>query len=488
MKTKLIVSLMIVAALWSCGDFLEQEPGTQISFNEQLGSYKGIREALSGNYTMLSKHMMNAVDAVYADACGGNISFSPNLSSASKGLIKTPYHIENTYSFSDDKEDSEFTGSYEACYEIINGCNLLIESVDGVNDATDNQKQQIKAECYCMRAFTHFLLLRNYAQNYTFTADASHKGIIYNSRTQKIGTDYPARESVERCYELVIQDFQRALELFTETNTLSGPDYSLLTSLSTKALMARAHLYANQWQKAYDLADEVIASSGIDIMTQEEYIAQWEEPNTPVNEIIFELSIPYNNEGELATSNSVSDDFGYVSEVNYEAYVASGDLLNLYETDDIRGKNMYIEASLETIVGENKESLPYYFTRKFQDNPGYPVIRMSEIYLIRAEAAARLNQNEQALNDLNVIQERANATLSTETDDLLEAVFLERRKELCFEGHLLYDIARFHKGVERNEGCVGTVCNLSYPSNFFVLPIPERNVKLNSNLEQNEGY
>jgi hypothetical protein len=107
---------------------------------------------------------------------------------------------------------------------------------------------------------------------------------------------------------------------------------------------------------------------------------------------------------------------------------------------------------------------------------------------IRAEAAARLNLNEQALNDLNVIQARADATLSNETDDLLEAVFMERRKEFCFEGHLLYDITRFHKDVERNEGCVATVCNLSYPSNFFVLPIPEDNIQLNSNLEQNEGY
>jgi len=488
MKIKLIYSLIIVAALWSCEDFLEQEPGTQISFNEQLGSYKGIREAVSGNYTMLSKHMMNEVDAVYADVCGGNISFSPSLSSGSKGLVKASSRIENAYNFSDDKEDSEFSGSYDACYEIINACNLLIEHVDEVGDATDSQKQQVKAECYSMRAFTHFFLLRNYSQNYTFTADASHKGIVYNLQTQNIGVDYPARASVKICYEYVLQDFETALNLFTETNTLTGPDYSLLNAISTKALMARVALFANQWQKAYDLADEVIMTSGIDLMTKEEYVAQWSEPNVPVSEIIFELSIPYNNEGELATSNSVSDDFGYISDTDYGYYVASGDLINLFEPSDIRGQDMFIEAQLETLVGEDIEKLPYYFTKKFQDNPGYPVIRMSEIYLIRAEAAARLNLNEQALNDLNVIQAMADATLSNETDDLLEAIFIERRKEFCFEGHLLYDIARFHKDVERNEGCVATVCNLSYPSNFFVLPIPEDNIDLNSNLEQNEGY
>ncbi len=489
MRKKLAYSLLILFIVWSCDEFLEQEPGTQISISEQLGSYKGIREAMSGNYTMLSQHMMNEVDAVYADACGGNISFSPNLSNNSKGLVTSIYkRIENSYNFSDDKDESEFKSSYADCYKIINGCNLLIENVDAVEDASDGQKQQIKAECYSMRAFSHFLLLRNYAQNYTSTADASHKGIVYNTKTQKIGVDFPARESVKRCYELVMQDFETALQLFTETNTLDGTNYSLLTATSTKALMARAVLYANNWQRAYDLANDVIAESGIDLMPQGDYVDQWKEPNVAVSEIVFELSIHYDRDGELSTTSSVSGDFGYRSAMDYESYVASGDLLNLFEPSDVRGKNMFIEAPLETLVGEDKEELPYYFTRKFQDNPGYPVIRMSEIYLIRAEAAARLNQSEQALNDLNVIQERANATLTLETDDLLEAIFIERRKELCFEGHLLYDIARFNKNVERNEGCVSTVCNLSYPSNFFVLPIPERNIKLNSNLEQNEGY
>ncbi len=472
----------------ACDDFLEQEPGTQISITEQLSTYKGVREALSGNYQMLSKLMMNEVNAVYADACGGNISFSPSLIASSKGIIKAPTRIENVYSFSDNKEDSDMDAIYEECYDIINGCNMLIENVDALIDASEEQKQQIKAECYSMRGLCHFTLLRHYAQNYSYTANAAHPGIIYNTRTQTVGVDYPARETVQQCYEYVLEDYNTAIAQFTGSNTLSGEDHTLLTAINTKALWARAALYANKWQQAYDIATEVITTSGIDIMLNEDYVAEWEEPNASISEVLFELSIPYNNEGELATSNSVSDDFAYRSPTDYEAYVASGDLLNLFESSDIRGLNMFIEAELETVVGEDKEDRPYYFTRKFQDNPGYPVIRMSEIYLIRAEAAARLGLNEEALSDLRTIQARAGATLSTEADDILEALFIERRKELCFEGHLLFDIARFQKNVVREEGCAAKLCNLSYPSNFYILPIPERNVELNSNLTQNEGY
>jgi len=472
----------------ACDDFLEQEPGTQISITEQLSTYKGVREALSGNYQMLSKLMMNEVNAVYADACGGNISFSPSLIASSKGIVKAPTRIENVYSFSDNKEDSDMDAIYEECYKIINGCNMLIENVDALSDASEAQKQQVKAECNSMRGFCHFTLLRHYAQNYSFTGDALHKGIIYNLKTQTVGVDYPARETVKQCYQYVLEDFDTAIKLFTETNTLDGEDHTLLTAINTKALQARAALYANEWQQAYDLATEVITTSGIDLMLKDDYVAEWEEPNASIGEVLFELSIPYNNEGELVTSNSVSDDFGYNSKSDYEEYVASGDLMNLFESTDIRGLNMFIEAELETVVGEDKKDSPYYFTKKFQDNPGYPVIRMSEIYLIRAEAAARLNLNEEALSDLRTIQARAGSTLSNEEDDIMEELFVERRKELCFEGHLLFDIARFRKNVVRDEGCAAKLCNLTYPSNFFVLPIPERNVELNSNLNQNEGY
>ena len=61
-------------------------------------------------------------------------------------------------------------------------------------------------------------------------------------------------------------------------------------------------------------------------------------------------------------------------------------------------------------------------------------------------------------------------------------------RKLCFEKHLFFDIARFHKNVERNSGCIATTCNLNYPSDYFILPIPKNNIDLNSNLKQNEGY
>jgi hypothetical protein len=73
-------------------------------------------------------------------------------------------------------------------------------------------------------------------------------------------------------------------------------------------------------------------------------------------------------------------------------------------------------------------------------------------------------------------------------DNLLEEIFLERRRELAFENFLLFDIARYHKDVERDKGCIASVCTMPYPSDYYVLPIPEKTVLLNEFMQQNDGY
>jgi len=149
---------------------------------------------------------------------------------------------------------------------------------------------------------------------------------------------------------------------------------------------------------------------------------------------------------------------------------------------------MFLEVPLPTIINNIEQDLPYYFTKKFQGNAGTSFIRLSEMYLIRAEANARLANMTNALTDLNTIRERSNLLPLEITANVLESIFLERRRELAFEGHLLFDIARYKKDVNRNLGCIANTCNLSYPSNYFILPIPASSTDLNENIQQNEGY
>jgi hypothetical protein len=464
-----------------CSDFLEQEPDLQVSINEQLSTREGVLQAYSGIYRDIEA-ILSSTYAVYADALGGNIAFTPSVT---QGAVTIPGQIERAYNFNATQEDLNFDGYYDDLYDLINQVNLLLDRLNAFSFFSDPELNQLQAELLTIRAFTHYQVSLVFAQNYGFTEDASHLGVVYNTRILIAGEDFPARETMASTYNLIKMDLDDALGLYNSTQLLSGPSYSYFNSLTTSALYARIALQMNDWETARDFADSVITTSGINLTLEENYITEWEADELPVNEIILEFSAPRTSEGDV--SSSVSAFYIYNSNTNYADYSASGDLLNLYNTEDIRS-NMFLQQGLNTTINGVSSVQDYFFTKKFQDNAGTSFIRLSEMYLIRAESNARLNVLGTALQDLNSIRERANLEPLLSQDNLLDEIFLERRRELAFEGHLLFDIARFKKDVERNNDCIATVCNLNYPSNFYILPIPESSVLLNQNMQQNEGY
>jgi hypothetical protein len=108
------------------------------------------------------------------------------------------------------------------------------------------------------------------------------------------------------------------------------------------------------------------------------------------------------------------------------------------------------------------------------------VIRLAEMYLIRAEANFRLGTTvgDTPLNDINRIRTRAGLAPLTAAELTLDKILRERKLELAFEGQLLHD-------VKRLQGTVGT---LAWNSPKLIFPIPEREIIANPNLTQNEGY
>ena len=485
-KFKFAFFLTAICMLHSCSDFLEQEPGTQTSISEQLATKQGVLTALNGLYRELEQNLRTEAFAVYADLQGGNLKFAPSVTtSTTTGSVGISGNVEHIYNFDDLANDSDLASFYTSSYDIINQANLILEFTDALKDATEIEKNQIKAEALTARAYAHFLLNELYSQDYGFTDDASHIGIVYMTKSITSGIQYPSRETAANTYNLIINDLKDALNIYTDIVLLNGYTYSYFNKNNAKALLARVYLSKKDWKNAYDTANDVITNSGVNLVNTADYIAEWKKPSTPVSEILLEFSIPRTEEG--TSSGSMAAFFGYSSNSIYGRYVASQDLLNLYETGDIR-KQLYTNHPLPTLINLQPQTLDYYFTEKFQGNPGYVAFRLSEQYLIRAEAALELNNLDQAVKDLNSIRTRANATAYQNAENLRDALFLERRKELSFEGFFLFDIARNKKDVSRNDGCISFSCSLTYPSPKFILPIPRRNINLNTNLKQNESY
>ncbi|MCB4807596.1 RagB/SusD family nutrient uptake outer membrane protein [Tamlana sp. 62-3] len=481
----LAVGLLIICFAQSCSEFLEQEPGSQTSINEQLSTKEGVLEALLGTYSSLESTVRSEYFAIYVDLQSGNLKFSPSLSTSSLGELSAPVNLENVYNFQDLAQDSDLESVYDDCYNIINQTNLILEYVEALTDATSEEINQIKAQALTIRAYCHFLLVQIYAQNYNYTADASHLGVVYSTTTLTNGITYPSRKTALDTYTLLINDLNNALSFYNDSSILDGATYSYFNYYNTKAFLARVFLSKQDWQNAYDMANDVILNSGVALISDENYISEWEKTDTPVSEILLEFSVPRDSGDNVG--GSMSAFYGYTSDSDYEKYVASEDLLNLFETTDIR-KELFLEQPLATLIDNELEDANYYFTKKFQDNAAFVGLRLSELYLIRAEASIGLENLEDAKNDINVIRERANASLLTSTDNLEELLLEERRKEFCFESHYLFDLSRNQQDIIRNDGCISQTCNLNYPSDKFILPIPQANIDLNENLQQNASY
>ncbi|MFB9080808.1 RagB/SusD family nutrient uptake outer membrane protein [Flavobacterium procerum] len=478
---KYITIALLIFSVQSCSDFLEQEPGLRTSIDELFQNKQGALRALNGLYRNLEENVRGERFAVYSDLQGGNIKFSPV---SSTGQITAPLNVRELYSFEDLAETSNFKLFYDESYDIINQANLILEHTPSLPDATETEKNKIKAEALTIRAYTHFLLALVYSQNYGYTPNASHPGIVYNTESIKSGVTYPARKTAAETYDLIINDLKSALENYSDTSSLAGPSYSFFNKNNTKALLARVYLNKRDWTNAYETANDVITNSGFTLVSSSNLVAQWSEPDLPLSETLMEFSVSKDAEGTV--SSSMSSYFGYDGSI-YARYVASNDLINLYENNDIR-KQLFVTAPLSTLVNGVRRDMNYSFTRKYQGNAGYVVFRLSEMYLIRAEAAFQNNRPDLALADINIIRARANATLLTSTANLKEDILLERRKELCFEGQFFFDLTRNQMGITRNDGCVSNNCSISYPSLKFVLPIPLFNTNLNENLQQNESY
>ena len=210
--------------------------------------------------------------------------------------------------------------------------------------------------------------------------------LYISNGTLVAGVDYPSRETMSKTYELLQDDLESALSLFGPDQALNyGPDYSYFNEMTTKALYARIALQMNDWTKALEYSDFIIENSGILLMDNMSYAQEWEKPEDPVSEIILEFSAPRTSDDGTVSSSVASEYYGFETLTNYNELVASGDLLDLYDTIDIRAGLFRVEL-LPTSINENITERPYYFTKKFQDDPGTTCIRISEMFLIRSEA------------------------------------------------------------------------------------------------------
>jgi hypothetical protein len=394
---------------------------------------------------------------VYPEIAGGNI----------KPVNSSKQTLMDIYTFTVEADSSSMNNVYAKGYAILNNLNTIINRVTVLSDGLQSERNDILAQAYGLRALLHLDLVQLYAQPYAYTSDASHPGIVLAKENITVGNAQLKRASVADVYAQIKTDLQLATDLFASSKSVfTGNSTIYFNNTAAKALQARAALNCEAWEDAYDYSTAVI-NDKYSLYTNGEYINSWVASFG--KETIFELAVPSSFSG-----NSLGNYYVNETANSYYQFAPSGDLLALYEENDVRSTG-----------GTFK--YPTYGTAATT----VKMIRLSEIYLIRAEAAAQRGQTASAIADLDKIRLRGNPNLQAWTDEnkttLLREIGDERRRELCLEGFFLFDLLRRQQSLQRND-CEGDYCNLSFPSDRFILPIPLQSVNANRNMEQNPGY
>ena len=238
------------------------------------------------------------------------------------------------------------------------------------------------------------------------------------------------------------------------------------------ALKARVHLYQREWQQAYDLADAVITSGEFSLLPSYQAVFESEQNAEEI------LSIPYTT----TDGNALAFWFFSSAADGRWGFAPSFDLASSFTAADER-----FDVAYQFDVDGDDYGNKYTDITLGADD--VPVIRLAEVYLIRAEAAARLGDLDQAIADLNVIRNRAGladideTVIDTQTEVLLE-VLEQRRLELFYEGHRFFDLRRFDDLAE----VAALMDDLNLTGFRLLFPIPQREIDANPALTQNPGY
>ncbi len=453
----------------SCSDsFLELKNPQSLPLRGTIKDLATLTTASEGVYAQFKgTGYYNRTFILLPDLLGDNVFIS--RSNTGKYLDHDIFAVTN--------DNGYVLGAWAAMYRVIVNANLAISEGEALA-LSDNAVKQVIGELYAARALAYFDLVRLFAQPYNFTTDASHMGVpIVTAPNFEIVS--PPRSTVKQVYDQIISDLQKALSLLS---TPQKPAH--FTPTAANALLAKVYLYAGDWPNAEKYATDAIAGP-YSLLTNAAYVASW---NTKFSvESLFEIA-------NLATDNAGVNSIGYLyMQTGYGEALATADLYNTYTATDKRRD--LIKVGIRKVTFEN----PAYFVEKYPKGAGtnddnIKVLRLSDVFLIRAEARAELGKTDAgkvtlAQQDLNTIVQRADpdaADVTLTGDALVERILLERRKELAFEGNRFFDLTRRKKDVNHIRSQEATV--YTYPNEKFVMPIPVAETNANGNLIPNPGW
>ena len=483
-----ICLLALFVSFTSCEDATDIIQEGELS---EEAAYRSVDDLQSG---------LNGVYASYApDAASNGVGNSFLLNAVITDNIKKGIQNNNqgseVYNFIVNTNTGFPNSIWNSRYATINRANRVLRNIDRVlenaSESDISRADHIKGQLIALRALAHFELMQYFVVDYK---DADSPGVIIMDFVPPLGEVFQ-RNTVGECFEFILNDLNDAQALINPSAT----DNFYITQDAVQFIKARVLLFqgnASDYASIEAIANLILGGHPI-ITDFEGYAAFWADSNlATVDEDVFTLFRGVND-------NKIAGLF-YANETNITGspfFEMSNELYDLYAADDIR-KQVFIDNS-SILTGDNRvlliDKYPGSSSGLLSNN--VKLFRSSEMLLIKAEVQARQGnlagaaQTVRALRDARIAGTPALPDYSAGLNVALADIMLERRKELCYEGHRYLDIKRIgaeiNVGISRDPSDCGSFnapCDLSPTSYLFTMPIPNSELNANNTIQQNPNY
>lgn len=499
---KLLLLLFTSTFFVSCDDAINIEQSGELTPDKFFTSVNDMRDALYGCYISIPGETGIEFTSIFTDETAIGISNGGQGTSLYSGILNA--------------NDGYAASMWYGNYRLIDLVNRLIEGAKAVEVKDDEDDEEgdaqrrydhILAHAHALRGLAYLQLMTYFCTDMT---DDSSLGVM--SILEPKGLYYTApRVSTGEIFQLINDDFDYAMA------NLGGDDAMSDTSTSGEMFMSRASIlalktrmaaYRGKYTEALTLATDAITASGKVITLPTAYADIWKD--TQVGEVIFKIDrratgVSSANFYQVWSSGNSTVNGSPFLEVNRALF----NLVN--SVNDVR---RFVIADPSSIINDDYANVPlgvymntdilpvgkYSKSKNINLLGDIKVIRLSELYFIRAEAKVTEGDLVGAAQDVFAVRGKRVTGSATPVynspQEAWEDILMERRAELAFEGHRYIDLKRLagkaNAGVDRDpQDCSaqGYPCTMSIDYKF-TMPIPMRELNANPLIrsQQNPNY
>ncbi|MEY3239145.1 MAG: hypothetical protein RIR11_583 [Bacteroidota bacterium] len=494
-KSLLLFSLSVGLSFSACQkDFLEKKPIVGITEENFYRTEADAIASVNAAYAPLQFQLSPAGhfrwfwgDIMSDDALKGGSGDNDVFSLLQLETFKGP---TNT-----DLLESEWGANYEGIYR----ANVVLARVPGIT-MDETLKARILGEAKFIRAWNFYNLVTMFG------------GVPLVDRVLAPSEYNLSSASANEIWDFIEKDLTEASATLWKRSAYAESDLGRITQGAAQALLVKTYLWRNKWTEAKATAEAIINSNEYQLVANyADIFTQFGENNS---ESVFEIQYMNSSGGNWGKNNGNEGSFTNVFQRARGQFAGFGFNIPTQNFVDEFFKEGFEDPRLKSTVFRVGDAmgdrgiftlaatgdLPHlyypkkYFTGKNEDAPfgdaapnggsNDRVIRYSDVLLMHAEAAYHTGDEAGAKVSLNKVRSRVSIpNISATGNDLLEAIYRERRLELGLEAHRFFDLVRTGKAPQ-------VLGSLGFKAGTHELfPIPQSQIlATNGALRQNPGY